>query len=189
MLPPSASGPPGIAVFGSSEPLPGEPAYERARSVGGLVASRGFPVVCGGYGGVMEAACRGAREAGGEAIGVTCACFSGRTPNAWLTRIDEEADLFTRTRRLIDLSRGFIILPGKSGTLAELAFLWALRRGGFGAGRPVVLLGDPWPAVLESLVAGRLLEQDSLADTRVAADPAQAVALACGEPASGRERP
>ena len=177
---------PGIAVFGSSEPREGDAAYEQARRVGVLIAQRGLTVVCGGYGGVMEGAARGAREAGGEAVGVTCSGFRDRAPNRWLTRALEEADLFTRTRRLMELSRGFIILPGKSGTLAELAFLWALRRGGFGAGRPVVLFGEPWPAVLEALVGGRLLEQDSLADTRVAADAAQAVALACGGAAEGR---
>lgn len=179
----------GIAVFGGSDPPPGDPGYEMARRVGALIAARGLPVVCGGYGGVMEGAARGAREVGGEAIGVTCSGFRDRAPNRFLSQAIPEPDLFSRTRRLIELALGFIILPGRSGTLAELAFLWALRRGGFGTGRPVVLLGDLWPAVLDALKAGRLLDHDSLADTRVAADPVEAVGLACAGSSLSPGRP
>ncbi|MGH9398933.1 MAG: Rossmann fold nucleotide-binding protein, partial [Thermoanaerobaculia bacterium] len=62
-----------IGVFGSSLPREGEAAYEEAREIGQLVARRGGRVVCGGYGGVMEAACRGAAEAGGSSLGVVLA--------------------------------------------------------------------------------------------------------------------
>ena len=67
-----------IAVFGSSEPLPGQTRYESARALGDGLARAGFGVVTGGYGGVMEAASRGAREAGGTATGVVCGLFSER---------------------------------------------------------------------------------------------------------------
>ncbi|PYT07994.1 MAG: hypothetical protein DMF49_06390 [Acidobacteria bacterium] len=171
----------GIGVFGSSESLPGEPEYERARRIGRLIAGAGFAVVCGGYGGIMEASSRGAREAGGRAIGITCAEFRSRTANPYLTELHEEPDLFARTRRLIGSSRSFIILPGKSGTLAEAVFLWALRRAGLGEGKPVVLVGDIWPRVLEALRSSKLLEAESLSDTTIAIDEEEAVVKATAE--------
>ena len=74
-LEPSADGLPAVAVFGSSDPRPGDEAYELARRAGELLARSGWAVLSGGYGGVMEGASRGAREAGGEALGVTVAAL------------------------------------------------------------------------------------------------------------------
>ncbi len=170
----------GIAVFGSSDPAEGDPLWERARRIGMLLAERGVPVVTGGYGGVMEAASRGAREAGGEAIGVPCAGFRGRAPNRWLTRVVEEPDLPSRTRRLVELSRGFIVLAGMAGTLAELAMLWALLRAGLLAA-PVVLLDETWGRMYRDLDRAGRIDPAVRHWTREAASPAEAVRLALGE--------
>jgi uncharacterized protein (TIGR00730 family) len=164
-----------IAVFGSSEPIPGEPTYEQAREVGRLLAQAGYRVVTGGYGGVMEAASRGAAEAGGDAFGVTCSIFREREPNAYLTGNVETADLHDRTRELVARSDGFVVLPGKSGTLAELAFLWALHRAGCLERRPVVLLGDSWRHVLRHLVRAGILEAPQFDVTRVVDTPEETV--------------
>jgi len=166
-----------IAVFGSSEPLQGEPLYEEARRVGTLLVTAGYGVVTGGYGGVMEAASRGATEAGGRAVGVTCAIFSHRTPNPFLTERRHTEDLIERTAVLVAAGRGFVVLHGKSGTLAELTLLWALHRAGSLGPRPVVLLGDAWRPFLHHLVRGGMIEADQLAITRVADDPEDAVGL------------
>jgi uncharacterized protein (TIGR00730 family) len=165
----------GIAVFGSSEPAPGEPLYERARELGRLLAEAGFRVVSGGYGGVMEAASRGAREANGATLGVTCAIFDWRRPNEHLGEVMETADLFERTRGLVERSRGFVILPGKAGTLAELAFLWALHRAGCLTGRPVLLLGAQWKRVLSHLSDEGILGQAQLEMSRIVETPREAV--------------
>jgi uncharacterized protein (TIGR00730 family) len=164
-----------IAVFGSSETVEGDPLYEEARRVGHLLAEAGYRVVTGGYGGVMEAASRGAAEAGGSAIGVTCAVFSERRPNPYLADNIETADLHDRTRELVALSDGFVVLSGKSGTLAELAFLWALHRAGCLDRRPVVLLGDPWRHVLRHLVRAGILEGPQFDVTRVVDTPEETV--------------
>jgi uncharacterized protein (TIGR00730 family) len=164
-----------VAVFGSSEPTEGQALYEEAREVGRLLAARGFTVVTGGYGGVMEGASRGAREGGGTALGVTCALFEGRRPNAYLTEERRAGDLFERTRILLGLPSGYVVLHGKSGTLAELAFLWALSRAGSLEGRTVVLLGDAWARLLELLSETEMLEQGQRAITRVATAPLDAV--------------
>jgi uncharacterized protein (TIGR00730 family) len=164
-----------VAVFGSADPPEGDPLYERARQVGGLLVAAGYGVVTGGYGGVMEGASRGAVEAGGVAVGVTCARFIGRTPNRFLTETREEADLVARTGALVAAACGYIVLHGKSGTLAELTLVWALHRTGSLGRRPVVLLGDAWRPFLHHLVRGAMIEDDQLGITRVADGPENAV--------------
>lgn len=169
------SNPPAIAVFGSSEPAPGDPLYEQAHRLGGLIAAAGHVLVTGGYGGVMEAACAGAVGAGGRTVGVTCAIFAGREPNRFLTEEIRADDLFERTQKLIELAGGFVVLHGKSGTLAELALLWALDRAGCLNRRPVVLLGDGWSALLAFLRRCEMLEPAQRRITRVAGTPEQAM--------------
>lgn len=164
-----------IAVFGSSEPTAGDPVYEQARELGRLLARAGFRVVTGGYGGVMEAASRGAAEAGGSAFGVTCSIFRERRPNPYLTENLETADLYDRTREMVGRADAFVVLPGKSGTLAELAFLWALHRAGCLDRRPVVLLGDPWRPVLRHLVRAGILESPQFDVTRVVDTPEETI--------------
>jgi uncharacterized protein (TIGR00730 family) len=148
-----------VAVFGSSEPAPGDSLYEIARALGSLCARSGFTVVTGGYGGVMEGASRGAVEAGGRTIGIVCSVFEGRRPNRWLTETHETCDLFERTRELIDRTHGYVVLPGQTGTLAELAMLWALSRAGCLGSRPVVALGRGWQDVLSSLAVASVLPE------------------------------
>ena len=169
----------GIAVFGASDAGPDTPSWQAALEIGRGVAAAGLPVVCGGYGGVMEAASRGAREAGGEAIGVTCRVFRGRTPNRYLTLEIEEADLAARTHRLIVLARGFIVLAGGAGTLAELALLWAYRRAGALAA-PIVILDDLWESMARDLARTGRLDRRVSGAMRFARSAGDAVRQALG---------
>lgn len=162
-----------IAVFGSSEPREGDPLYEQARTVGRLLAADGFRIVTGGYGGVMEGASRGAREAGGAAMGVVCAAFRGRAPNRFLTEVVETADLHERTRTLIEAADGYVVLWGKSGTLAEAALVWALVRAGSLDARPVLVLGASWERLLRHLAESGMLGGPELESTRVVRAPDQ----------------
>jgi uncharacterized protein (TIGR00730 family) len=176
-----------IAVFGSSEPAPGSPQYEVAHEVGRRLALAGFAVVNGGYGGVMEASARGAREAGGRTIGVTTKAFAFRAgANPWIETEESTADLHERTRRLIERAAGFIVLPGRSGTLSELTFLWALAKAGLLGRRPIVLIGQVWRPLLGALGRLDLLDREARAATRVAATPAAAVAALARPPARRR---
>jgi len=171
-------GPRRVAVFGSSEPPAGHAGYEAARRVGRLLASRGFAVLNGGYGGVMEGASRGAREGGGEAIGVTTDEFARRGGgNAYLSREIREPDLLLRTRTLLQLADAFVVLPGKSGTWAELFLVWALHRADLLGPRPVVLLGSGWEAAVAALEGWGILEPDHREVVRLAATPEETVAL------------
>jgi hypothetical protein len=166
-----------VAVFGSSEAVPGERAWEDAERTGALLAAAGYEVVNGGYGGVMEACSRGASEAGGRAIGVTCTEFGRGKGNRWLAEDHPEDNLFDRTRSLIEISEAYIILPGRAGTLAELAFLWALHRGGILRGAPVVLLGAWWDGLVDDLLSRGLLERSQADATSHAATPEEAVSI------------
>ena len=166
-----------IAVFGSSEPAPGSPPYEVARDVGRRLAAAGFAVVNGGYGGVMEASARGAREAGGRTIGVTTKAFTFRAgANPWIETEESTADLHERTRRLIEIAAGFIVLPGRSGTLSELTFLWALAKADLLCARTIVLLGAVFGPLLGALRRLDLLDDEARMATRIAATPTAAVA-------------
>jgi uncharacterized protein (TIGR00730 family) len=166
-----------VAVFGSSEPAEGDPLYEQARRVGHLLATAGYGVLTGGYGGVMAAASRGAVEARGRAVGVTCAAFAGREPNPYLTELRDTPDLVARTGALIESACGYIVLHGKSGTLAELTLVWALHRAGSLGRRPVVLLGAAWRPFLHHLVRGAMIEDEQLGITSVVDEPEDAVAM------------
>ena len=76
-----------VTVFGGSEPRPGEPAYEEAFRLGRMIGQKGYTVLTGGYVGTMEAVSRGAAEAGGHVIGVTCdeiEAWRPVRPNAWV---------------------------------------------------------------------------------------------------------
>lgn len=157
-----------VAVFGSSEPSPGDGLYEAARALGRLLAAGGYTVITGGYGGVMEGASLGASERGGVTVGVTCALFRERTPNPYLSEIRQAPDLHERTRLLVEGADAYVVLPGKSGTLAELTLLWALHRAGSLEARPVVLWGAGWRSFLQFLVRHGMIENEQLAVTRVA---------------------
>ncbi len=174
-MPPDAP-PEVVAVFGASDAPDGSAAWREAYDVGRLLAQAGFTLINGGYGGVMEASARGAREAGGRTIGVTTRAFSWRGgANSWVETEWREADLFDRTRRLIETAAAFIILAGRSGTLAELSFLWALERAGLLGPKPIVLLGDVWDGLVPELRRRSLIGEPEAATTRLARSPGEAV--------------
>lgn len=162
-IPDILAGRSGVAVFGSSEPQPGDFQYEEARRAGGRLAAAGHVVINGGYGGVMAASSQGAREAGGHSIGVTIRDFPRRDGgNEWLTHELPTDDLYHRTRTLVEWTSGYLILQGKAGTLAEVSFLWALRRARYLGSRPVVLAGPHWSSTLSTLQGEHFLDSDTL---------------------------
>ena len=137
-----------ITVFGSSRPQEGDADYADARLLGAELARAGFAVCSGGYGGVMEAASRGAKEAGGKTYGVTAEFFKPN-PNAW---IDVEVRMKTWQERLFELIRlgdGFVACKGGTGTLVELAVVWEMLNKSVIGGKPFSVIGDFWTPVLD----------------------------------------
>lgn len=137
-----------ITVFGSSRPVEGDADYAQARELGRRLAERGFAVCSGGYGGVMEAASRGAKEAGGKTYGVT-AEFFGRKVNEWVDVEVKKRSWEERLFELIRLADGFVACKGGTGTLVELAVVWEMLNKSVMASKPVAVLGDFWQPILE----------------------------------------
>ena len=139
-----------ITVFGSSRPRDGDPEYLEALEVGRALAREGFSVCNGGYGGIMEASARGAKESGGETIGITVASFA-RTANRWIDREIRKATLPERIAVLVDSADGYVVLKGGTGTLLELAHVWEFINKKFIPEKPIIIVGDFWTRVVETL--------------------------------------
>jgi uncharacterized protein (TIGR00725 family) len=137
-------------VFGSSRPRDGDPEYLEALEVGRALAREGFSVCNGGYGGIMEASARGAKESGGETIGITVESFA-RTANRWIDREIRKATLPERIAVLVDSADGYVVLKGGTGTLLELAYVWEFINKKFIPEKPIIIVGDFWTRVVETL--------------------------------------
>jgi uncharacterized protein (TIGR00730 family) len=139
-----------VTVFGSSQPQPPTPAYQLAYDLGHAIAQAGWTLCNGGYGGTMEAAARGACEAGGHTIGVTCTAFGRGGANEYIRQEVPTFDLLARLNTLVRLGRAYVILPGGTGTLLELALVWELlnKRILRRAATALVLLGEHWAPLI-----------------------------------------
>lgn len=141
---------PVVTVFGSSAPQPGSPAYLAAFELGRCVAENGWQLCNGGYGGTMEAAARGAATAGGRTIGVICSGLGPYRPNRYIRECIRTRTLFDRLKLLIRTGRAYVVLPGGTGTLVELALvLEHFNKSMFPSHRPLILLGEDWLPVIE----------------------------------------
>lgn len=140
-----------VTVFGGSSPKPGEQSYQEALDLGRRLAESGFAVLTGGYIGTMEAVSRGAAEAGGYVIGVTCdeiESWRPVGPNPWVQEERRFKTLRERLYALIEGCEAAIALPGGIGTLAEIAVLWSQMQTGALQVRPLVLIGTGWQETL-----------------------------------------
>lgn len=151
-----------IAIFGRADLQPGTPDYLDAVELGRLIATEGWSVLTGGYGGAMEAVSLGAVEAGGRAEGVLCTAFGERRPNAYLTERIWATDLWQRTRLLLERGDAYVALAPRAGTLAEVANLWALWKSRFLPPRTLVLVGPAWGPILDGLAGSGALEKNLL---------------------------
>jgi uncharacterized protein (TIGR00730 family) len=142
-----------VSVFGGSRPKPGQAAYLEAERLGNLFAQAGCTVLTGGYIGTMEAVSRGASEAGGHVIGVTCAEIESWRPggaNAWVAEEMRFPTLRQRLFALIENCDAALALPGGAGTLAEIAVMWSHLLTDSLPPRPLILIGPGWKATMEA---------------------------------------
>ncbi len=138
-----------VSVFGSSQAPRSSPAYEEARQVGSLLADKGLTVCSGGYGGVMEAVSRGAKEAGGTVVAVTTRWFPDLRANPWVDEEIRTATFPERLLKLIEVGHAYLALKGGVGTLTEVSTVWSLLQTHSIPSRPFVMLSDPWQGLLE----------------------------------------
>lgn len=141
---------PCVTVFGSARFPDSHPYYEQARSVGRALAETGFTVMTGGGPGLMEAANRGARDAGGRSVGCNIRLPAEQHPNQYLDTWIEFGHFFVRKVMLAKYSYAFVVLPGGFGTLDEAFEAATLVQTGKVRRFPIVFVGtDFWAPVRE----------------------------------------
>lgn len=141
-----------VSVFGGSEPKEGGTAYAEAMDLGRLLAERGHTVLTGGYIGTMEAVSRGAHEAGGHVIGVTCddiETWRKVGANSWVKEEIRKRTLMERLHTLIHESDAALALAGGAGTLTEIALMWNLMHVESLHRRPLILIGRGWQSTFD----------------------------------------
>ncbi len=143
------------SVFGGAAPQPGTSAYAEAHQLGSLLARSGWTVATGGYSGVMEAASRGANEAGGHVVGVTCTLIEnwrGLRANPWVREERKFPTLRERLYHLVEFCDAALALPGGIGTLSEIALTWSLLQTGEIRRKPLVVVGRVWGETLSAFI-------------------------------------
>jgi hypothetical protein len=155
---------PCVTVFGSARFDETHPAYASARAIGAGLARAGFTVLTGGGPGIMEAANRGAREAGGTSVGCNIILPQEQLPNAYLDKVVTFRYFFIRKVMLVKYSYGFVAMPGGLGTLDEVLETTTLMQTGKIRDFPVVLVGhDFWDPIVD------VMRDDLLARGTIAA--------------------
>lgn len=145
-----------ITVFGSGRLSESEPAYQQAVELGCLLAESGLGVCTGGYGGIMEAAPRGAASANGETAGVIIRGSKSK-PNAWISTVYQENTWAERLFKLIDLGAGYVVMDGGIGTLNEFFLIWEMANKGLHT-KPIILLGETFSEISRLLRHSPLVE-------------------------------
>ncbi len=172
---------PCVTVFGSARFQEGNPYYAQAREVGARLAAAGFTVMTGGGPGLMEAANRGAKEAGGRSVGCNIELPKEQKPNAYLDLVVSFRHFYVRKVMLVKYSFAFIAMPGGFGTLDEMFEAATLIQTAKISEFPLVLVGREFWAPLidmlrDTMLAQGTISEDDFHSLRVTDSPEEAVA-------------
>jgi uncharacterized protein (TIGR00730 family) len=172
---------PAVTIFGSARIGEEHEIYGRARETTRLFAERGFAVVTGGGGGVMEAANRGAQEGGGLSVGFNIELPHEQEPNRYIDLLHTFGHFYSRKTMFVKAAEGFVIFPGGFGTLDELFEALTLIQTGKISNFPVVLFDSGYWAGLvgwiqEQLLAKGMVSPEDEQLLVVTDDPAETVA-------------
>lgn len=153
---------PCVTVFGSARFASGHRYYEMARELGFHLAKEGYAVMTGGGPGIMEAANRGAREAGGVSLGCNIILPMEQSANPYLDRFIEIDHFFVRKVMLVKYSRAFVVMPGGFGTLDEafetLTLVQCHKLDRF----PMVAMGRDFWGQLGTFIRGALVSEKTI---------------------------
>ncbi len=172
----------GVSVFGSARILPESPQYKAAQETASLLVRAGFAVITGGGPGIMEAANRGAVEAGGVSIGCNIELPFEQKPNDYLTRSLKFRYFFVRKTMFVKYSTAFIIFPGGYGTLDELFESLTLIQTRKIKNFPVILFGSHyWGGMVkwieDLMLSEGKISEDELRLLHLTDSPAEAVKI------------
>jgi uncharacterized protein (TIGR00730 family) len=170
----------GVSVFGSARTPAENPMYAAARETAALLAKAGFQVITGGGPGIMEAANRGALEAGGLSIGCNIELPFEQAPNPYQTRSLTFKYFFVRKTMFVKYSTAFVIFPGGFGTLDELFESLTLIQTRKIRNFPVVLFGrEYWTPMLawikDIVLAEKMISPEDLDLLHLTDSPAEVV--------------
>ena len=171
---------PAISIFGSARIGEDDPYYQAAREIGRRLAEQGFAVITGGGPGIMEAANRGAREAGGLSIGCNIQLPHEQGTNPYVDVAMTFQYFFVRKTMFVKYGEGFVIFPGGFGTLDELFEALTLIQTKKLRNFPIILFGTPyWAGLLawlrDSVLAERKVSPDDLELLIITDSPERAV--------------
>jgi len=157
-----------VSIFGSARTPASDPMYQAAQELAGRLARAGFAVITGGGPGIMEAANRGAREAGGVSIGLNIELPREQSMNRFVDVAVNFRYFFCRKTMFVKYAEGFVLFPGGYGTLDELFEALTLIQTRKIQRFPVILFGSAYWAGLvawlrERLLAERKVEAEDLA--------------------------
>jgi uncharacterized protein (TIGR00730 family) len=172
----------GVSCFGSARVGEEDPRYQLARTTGHGLAKAGFTVITGGGPGLMEAANRGAKEAGGRSVGLNIELPFEQGPNHYQDISLTFHYFFTRKLMFVRYATAFVVFPGGFGTLDELFEALVLIQTGKIRDFPVVLMGvEFWDGLLDwmrdRLATENMISRADLDLIQTTDDPAEAVAL------------
>ena len=148
---------PAVSVFGSARVPPGDPRYEQARAVGRALGEAGFAVITGGGPGIMEAANRGAHEAGATSVGVNIELPFEQRTNPYVDVSLRFHYFFTRKLMFVRYACGFVVCPGGFGTLDELFEALTLMQTGKAVDFALALMDSDYWSGLVDWIRGHLL--------------------------------
>jgi uncharacterized protein (TIGR00730 family) len=153
---------PAVSIFGSARSLPGSPAYRSAEKIARLLVKNGFNVISGGGPGVMEAANKGAAEAGGKSVGLHIHLPKEQAPNSYANvRLDFKY-FFIRKVMFVKYAVAYVILPGGFGTLDELFEALTLIQTKRIKSFPVILFDSSYWKGLLSWIKGTMVKEKSI---------------------------
>jgi len=155
--------PPAVAMFGSARALPGTEAYQKAEATAALLGRAGYSIITGGGPGVMEAANKGATEAGAMSVGLNIELPLEQKPNIYANKLLNFRYFFVRKVMFVKYSIAFVILPGGFGTLDELFEAITLIQTRKIKPFPVILVGKSYWSGLLQWVGDTLLKEKMIA--------------------------
>jgi uncharacterized protein (TIGR00730 family) len=153
---------PCVTVFGSARFEEDHRYYRLARETGAALATAGYAVMTGGGPGIMEAANRGAREAGGLSLGCNITLPLEQRPNPYLDKFIEFEHFFIRKVMLVKYSNAFVVMPGGFGTLDETFEVITLVQTGKLERFPIVGMGGDFWRDLRSFSRGTMLSEGTI---------------------------
>jgi hypothetical protein len=171
---------PAVSIFGSARTTPDHPYYQKAETIASLFAKENYAVITGGGGGIMEAANKGASEAGGNSIGMNIILPFEQKPNPYSTINLEFKYFFVRKVMFIKYATAYIALPGGFGTLDELLEALTLIQTHRMTRLPIILVeSDYWRGLAdwlqERLVAQKMISPEDSGLFQILDDPEEIV--------------